>query len=114
MKFSVSIALASLALAVAANAQGEIYKYVDPATGAVEYTNQPKRGAVRMGNGDTLSEIGTGNKAAKNKSAPGTATVNGRTVNASNNASASETRAIETLDFMKKVYSKQRVTAIQK
>ena len=91
MKSNVSIALISLALAFAAAAQGEIYKYVDPATGAVEYTNQPKRGAVRMSTGDTLSEIGTGNKAAKNKSTnstSGTATVNGRTVNASNNASA--------------------------
>ena len=91
MKSNVSFVLASLALAFAANGQGEIYKYVDPATGAVEYTNQPKKGAVRMGNGDTLSEIGTGNKAAKSKSATaasGTATVNGRTVNASNNASA--------------------------
>ena len=88
MKSNVSIALASLAFALAAAAQAEIYKYVDPATGAVEYTNQPKKGAVRMGNGDTLSEIGTGNKAAKNKAAQGTTTVNGRTVNASNNASA--------------------------
>ena len=91
MKSNVSIALVSLALVFTAAAQGEIYKYVDPATGAVEYTNQPKKGATRMSTGDTLSEIGTGNKAAKNKSATaasGTATVNGRTVNASNNASA--------------------------
>ena len=88
MKSTISFVLASLALAFAANAQGEIYKYVDPATGAVEYTNQPKKGVTRMSTGDTLSEIGTGNKAAKNKAAQGTATVNGRTVNASNNASA--------------------------
>lgn len=38
-------------------AVGEIYKYVDPATGALEYSNQPKRGAIRMNSGDTLSEI---------------------------------------------------------
>ena len=88
MKFFVSIPFAALTLALAFVAQAEIYKYVDPATGAVEYTNQPKKGAVRMGNGDTLSEIGTGNKAAKNKAAQGTATVNGRTVNTSANASA--------------------------
>ncbi len=91
MKSFVSIALASLALSVAATAQAEIYKYVDPVTGAVEYTNQPKRGAVRMSTGDTLSEIGTGNKAAKarNGSPPsGLATVNERTVNTSANASA--------------------------
>ena len=91
MKSIVSIVLVSLAVAFAGGAQGEIYKYVDPATGAVEYTNQPKKGAVRMGSGDTLSEIGTGNKAGKSKAAnttSGSATVNGRTVNASNNASA--------------------------
>lgn len=88
MKSNVSIALVLSALAFTAIAQGEIYKYVDPATGAVEYTNQPKKGAVRMNSGDTLSEMGTGNKAAKNKGASGTASVNGRTVNASNNASA--------------------------
>ena len=88
MKSTVSVVLVSLALAFAAAAQSEIYKYVDPATGAVEYTNQPKKGATRMSTGDTLSEMGTGNKAAKNKTAAGTATVNGRTVNASNNASA--------------------------
>ncbi len=91
MKPTVSIALVSLALAFAASAQGEIYKYVDPATGAVEYTNQPKKGAVRMNSGDTLSEMGTGNKAAKAKNGSnlsGTSTVNGRTVNTSANASA--------------------------
>ncbi len=88
MKSNVSIALVLSALVFTAAAQGEIYKYVDPATGAVEYTNQPKKGAVRMNSGDTLSEMGTGNKAAKNKGASGTASVNGRTVNASNNASA--------------------------
>jgi hypothetical protein len=54
--------------------QAEIYKYVDPVTGAVEYTNQPKKGAVRTNMGDTLSEIptgntgNTGNKAAKKTS----------------------------------------------
>lgn len=91
MKSTVSTVLALLAFAVATSAQAEIYKYVDPATGAVEYTNQPKRGAVRMNAGDTLSEIGTGNKAAKNKNgtaATSMATVNGRTVNTSANASA--------------------------
>ena len=43
--------------------RAEIYKYVDPATGAVEYTVSPKQGAVRLSNGDTLSEIRTGAKA---------------------------------------------------
>ena len=40
----------------------EIYKYVDPATGLVQYTNQPKQGAVRMNSGDTLSEMGVASK----------------------------------------------------
>ena len=80
-----SIALALLAVGAV---QAEIYKYVDPATGAVEYTNQPKKGAVRMSTGDTLSEIGTGNKASKAKTSAPVATVNGRTVNTSTNSSA--------------------------
>ena len=101
MKSSVSIPFIALALAFAAAAQGEIYKYVDPATGAVEYTNQPKRGAVRMSSGDTLSEIGTGNKAAKVKNgaaSTGTATVNGRTVNTSTSANASAGTAVASVD----------------
>ena len=60
-----SVALVTLSLLAAASAQAEIYKYVDPVTGAVEYTNQPKKGAMRMNAGDSLSEIGSGNKPAK-------------------------------------------------
>jgi hypothetical protein len=55
----------TLSLLATASAHAEIYKYTDPVTGAVEYTNQPKKGAVRTNMGDTLSEIPTGNKAAK-------------------------------------------------
>lgn len=66
---AVSIALmVSASLFVSTAAQAEIYKYVDPVTGAVEYTNQPKKGAVRLNTGDTLSEIPTGNKPGKGKS----------------------------------------------
>lgn len=57
--------LSLLSLLVSASAQAEIYKYVDPVTGAVEYTNQPKKGAMRMNSGDSLSEMGTGNKPTK-------------------------------------------------
>ncbi len=60
-----SVALVTLSLLASVSAQAEIYKYVDPVTGAVEYTNQPRKGAVRTNMGDTLSEIPTGNKAAK-------------------------------------------------
>jgi hypothetical protein len=42
-------------------ADAQIYKYVDPATGAVEYTNQPRKGAKAMNLDGTLSEIPTGN-----------------------------------------------------
>lgn len=38
-------------------ASADIHKYVDPGTGAVEYTNQPKRGSTRMSTSDTISEI---------------------------------------------------------
>jgi hypothetical protein len=60
-----SVAFVTLSLLATASAQAEIYKYVDPVTGAVEYTNQPKKGAVRTNMGDTLSEIPTGNKATR-------------------------------------------------
>jgi Domain of unknown function (DUF4124) len=63
-------------------AHAEIYKYVDPATGAVEYTNQPKKGATRMNTGETLSEIPTGNRPNKSGSSSGVSNP-GRTVNAS-------------------------------
>lgn len=66
VKSSAVARLVAISLALAAGlAQAEIYKYVDPVTGAVEYTNQPKKGAVRMGGGDTLSEIPTGNKPSR-------------------------------------------------
>ncbi len=39
---------------------GDIYSYIDPITGAKGYTNQAKKGAVRMNTGDTLSEIPSG------------------------------------------------------
>ena len=57
------VVVASLAAAVSAHA--EIYKYVDPVTGAVEYTNQPKKGAVRTNLSDTLSEPAAANPAPR-------------------------------------------------
>ena len=85
------VLLPTLASLASVGAHAEIYKYVDPVTGAVEYTNQPKRGAIRMGTGDTLSEIPTGNRPTKGKT--GTATVNGRTVNTSTNENAGSASA---------------------
>lgn len=58
------VALSLCALAPWANAQ--IYKYVDPATGAVEYTNQPRKGAKAMNLDGTLSEIPSGNRRSSN------------------------------------------------
>lgn len=60
-----SVAVVTLSLLASMSAQAEIYKYVDPVTGAVEYTNQPKKGATRMNTADSLSEMGTGNKPSK-------------------------------------------------
>jgi hypothetical protein len=74
-------------------AHAQIYKYVDPVTGAVEYTNQPKKGASRMDSADTLSEIPTGNKPAKSKTGAGANTVP-RAVNASTNSSAGTSSAV--------------------
>jgi hypothetical protein len=58
------VATSFCALAPWANAQ--IYKYVDPATGAVEYTNQPRKGAKAMNLDGTLSEIPSGNRRSAN------------------------------------------------
>ncbi len=65
--FAVAVGLALTFTTAASNA--EIYKYVDPVTGAVEYTNQPKKGATKLSTGETLSEIPTGNRPAKSKTA---------------------------------------------
>ena len=87
----------TLWLAASVSAYAEIYKYVDPATGAVEYTNQPKKGATRMNTGDTLSEIPTGNRPNKVGSS-GSASINGRTVNASTITNASVGAAVASVD----------------
>lgn len=42
----------------------EIYKYTDPATGAVEYSNQPKDGFVLLGGGSVNAEIEAINRAS--------------------------------------------------
>lgn len=77
-------------------AHAQIYKYIDPVTGAVEYTNQPKKGASRMDSADTLSEIPTGNKPTKGKTAAGTgnAAASPRAVNTSTNSSAGTAAAV--------------------
>ncbi len=50
-------------LSLVGTASAQIYKIVDPVTGAVEYTNQPRKGAVRLDpERSTLSEIPTGNR----------------------------------------------------
>ena len=54
---AVVIFLISFVSLVGRTTQGEIYKYVDPETGLVQYSNQPKKTSVRMSSGDTLSEI---------------------------------------------------------
>jgi hypothetical protein len=67
LKFALSATVFASMMATASVGQAEIYKFVDPTTGAVEYTNQPKRGAIKMSTGETLSEIPTGNRANKPK-----------------------------------------------
>jgi DNA-directed RNA polymerase specialized sigma subunit len=66
----------------------QIYKYVDPATGAVEYTNQPKKGSQKMNLDGTLSEIPTGNK----KNSP-------RAVNVNNPANTSSGKPEASVDL---------------
>jgi Domain of unknown function (DUF4124) len=84
----------TLSLLAAASAHAEIYKYTDPVTGAVEYTNQPKKGAVRTNMGDTLSEIPTGNKASKGATVKvsTSANLNSGSSSASVDASTQKTR----------------------
>jgi Domain of unknown function (DUF4124) len=73
---------------VASISEAQIYKHVDPATGAVEYSNlPPKKGAVRTNLGDTLSEIPTGNR--QNKA---------RTVNTSTGSNNSAGKADAAVD----------------
>jgi hypothetical protein len=62
MKTRFIFLLATATIALSSWASAQIYKYVDPVTGAVEYTNQPRKGAQRMNLDGTLSEIPTGNK----------------------------------------------------
>lgn len=65
MKFvSFSVVCVAFPLFVSASAYAEIYKYVDPVTGAVEYTNQSRKGGSRI-QSDNLSEIATGNKPSR-------------------------------------------------
>jgi hypothetical protein len=97
MKSAAATSLFVAAILMASGtAQAEIYKYVDPVTGAVEYTNQPKKGAVRTNMGDTLSEIptgntgNTGNKAAKKTS--------GSTVNVSTSGNLNSGTAAASVD----------------
>jgi Domain of unknown function (DUF4124) len=72
------LALSLIALFPRADAQ--IYKYVDPVTGAVEYTNQPRKGAKAMNLDGTLSEIPTGNN---NRTVGGAKSKEPRAVNVS-------------------------------
>jgi hypothetical protein len=80
---------------VASHSAAQIYKHVDPVTGITEYSNlPPKKGAVRMVGGDTLSEIPTGNRANKTRSGTGEA----RTVNTStggNNSAGKPDAAVD-------------------
>ena len=88
MKFAVfSIVCVALPLLASVSAYAEIYKYVDPLTGAVEYTNQPKKGASRMNPSDSLSEIGAGNKPSR-----------GATVKVSTTGNLNSGSAVATVD----------------
>ncbi len=66
MKTQIIRAIAFFSIALSYWATAQIYKYVDPVTGAVEYTNQQRKGGQKMALDGTLSEIPTGNKKASN------------------------------------------------
>ncbi|MGL4231361.1 MAG: DUF4124 domain-containing protein [Casimicrobium sp.] len=90
------IAFLSIALSYWASAQ--IYKYVDPATGAVEYTNQPKKGAKKMELDGTLSEIPTGNTAKKANGQPRAVNVSASSTSNNNPGIAVDTSTQKTRD----------------
>ncbi len=71
--FPIPSALAALAASViAASSPAEVIKCVDPATGAVEYTNRaPVKGQqCTRTDGSPLSVIGTGNRASRPRGEP--------------------------------------------
>jgi hypothetical protein len=88
-------ALVAATLFAASISEAQIYKYVDPVTGAVEYTNTPKKGAVRMGGGDTLSEIPTGNRPNKARGNGEARTVNTSTGSGINNSAGKADAAVD-------------------
>jgi hypothetical protein len=53
MKLLIAVCVISLAVVTHA----EIYKWVDPATGAVQYTNKPLDGAIKQDTGETRLEL---------------------------------------------------------
>jgi hypothetical protein len=79
--------IAFLSMALSFQGMAQIYKYVDPVTGAVEYTNQVKKGAQKMNLDGTLSEIPTGN--TKNASKSGSREPRAVNVSSSVNANPS-------------------------
>jgi hypothetical protein len=90
MKMYLFRTLAFLLAALCFEASAQIYKYVDPVTGAVEYTNQQRKGGQKMSLDGSLSEIPTGNK----KSSNGTA----RAVNTSATMNANSGTAVAAVD----------------
>jgi hypothetical protein len=87
MKLLSSSLSAVFVLALSNQAVSQIYKYVDPVTGAVEYTNQPRKGARAMNLDGTLSEIPSGNR----KSTPRAVNIN----NSSNNSSGKPEASVD-------------------
>ena len=90
-------AISAIALSFGASAQ--IYKYVDPVTGAVEYTNQQRKGGQKMSLDGTLSEIPTGNKRSSSTSqARAVAVSNTQNANGSNPAAVVDSSTQKTRD----------------
>lgn len=56
MKYAKLVSVATLLL-LTGTASAAIYKYVNPSTGDVEYTHQPKAGSVPLSQGDTIRHL---------------------------------------------------------
>ncbi len=93
-RLAVTGAIVAATALVASHSAAQIYKHVDPVTGAVEYSNlPPKKGAVRTNLGDSLSEIPTGNRPNKARSNGEVRTVN--TSTGGNNSAGKPDAAVD-------------------
>jgi hypothetical protein len=103
---------ATMALSFGVSAQ--IYKYVDPVTGAVEYTNQQRKGGQRMNLDGTLSEIPTGNKRSANSQPRAVAISSTQNANGANPSAMVDSSTQKTRDGTRQYVLAQELASEEK